>query len=373
MDKRKNFFVTLVLTFALAAFSLSDAAAAHASRIITGHDGDKVTIPDKIDRIAVLSILPFPSVIASYLGSAHKIVGIHPASMGAAKSGLLGELFPEILKAKTSFIKGQDLNIEELMLLKPDIVFYNMGDDAMAQMLHSAKIPAIAVSATKWNYDILLTYEEWTKLLARIFPEKSDKSRKVSDYSKKIYSMIRQRTSKLKDNERKKIFFVFMNDRRKIVTSGKLFFGQYWADAIGAYNSAENLAAENLNAVVTMEQIYAWNPDVIFITNFTTVLPGDLIGNKIQGQDWTKVKAVKNKAVYKMPLGSYRTFTPGVDTPITLLWFAKMTYPKLFKDVDIYKETRDYYKKVLGITLTDKQIRGIFNGTRDSANGYTIQ
>lgn len=60
-----------------------------------------------------------------------------------------------------------------------------------------------------------------------------------------------------------------------------------------------------------MEQIYAWNPDIIFITNFTETQPADLLENKVDGQDWSQVKAVQEGKVYKIPLGIYRWFPPS--------------------------------------------------------------
>ena len=56
---------------------------------------------------------------------AEKLVGISPVSMSAAKAGLLGELYPEILDADTSFFENNELNIESLLTLEPDLVFYN--------------------------------------------------------------------------------------------------------------------------------------------------------------------------------------------------------------------------------------------------------
>ncbi len=61
-----------------------------------------------------------------------------------------------------------------------------------------------------------------------------------------------------------------------------------------------------------------------------------------------------------MPLGMYRSYTCGVDTPVTLLWMAKTVYPELFEDVDITEEAKTYYSEVFGITLTDEQVARIF-------------
>lgn len=345
------------------------ASGAEASRVITDEAGDKVTVPDKIERIAVAGILPFPSVITVFLGSAEKLVGIPPASMGAAKAGLLGELFPEILKAQTGYTAGLDLNIEELMKLRPDVVFYLAGNKEMGNMIKNAGLPAVAISPTKWNYDVLRTYDEWIKTLSQIFPE-SAKSKEVSRYSKKVYADIQKKVGKIKPADRKKALFLFQYDDKRMVTSGRSFFGQYWCDAVGARNAAEEVPADNSNAVITMEQVYKWNPDVIFITNFTPALPEDLYGNKIGGHDWSAVKAVKERAVYKMPLGTYRSYTPGVDTPVTLMWMAQKVYPELFKEVDMRKEVRNYYKKLYGITLSDRQIEQMYNQGRGSAAGF---
>ena len=61
-----------------------------------------------------------------------------------------------------------------------------------------------------------------------------------------------------------------------------------------------------------------------------------------------------------MPLGMYRSYTAGIDTPITLLWLAKTVYPEKFEDIDITDETKKYYKELFGIDLTDEQAQKIF-------------
>lgn len=357
--------LTLILLLTLVVFSLP----AEASRTITDHAGDTVVLPDKIERIAVAGILPLPSVLTVFLGSAEKIVGIPPASMGAAKAGLLGEVFPEILKAETKYMSGLDLNIEELMRLRPDVVFYLAGNKELGAMIRNAGLPAVAISPTKWNYDVIRTYDEWIKTLSQIFPQES-KTALVSSYSKKVYADVQKRVKDIKPEERKKVLFLFQYDDKQMITSGRSFFGQYWCEAVGAKNAAEEVPADNSNAVITMEQVYKWNPDVIFITNFTPALPDDLYNNRIGGDNWSNITAVKNKAVYKMPLGMYRSYTPGTDTPITFLWMAQKVYPEIFKDIDIEKEALRYYKEIYGITLTEKQVKGIFNQGRESAAGF---
>ena len=153
-----------------------------------------------------------------------------------------------------------------------------------------------------------------------------------------------------------------------MTTSGAKFFGQYWADSVGAINVGEEI--QDAGAVsISMEQVYGWNPDVILISNFTDAQPEDLYNNAISGDDWSTVSAVQNGQVYKMPLGLYRTFTPGADTPVTLQWFAKTVYPELFEDMDMKKVTKDYYKNYYNLDMTDEQIERMYNPPRESATG----
>lgn len=235
-------------------------------------------------------------------------------------------------------------------------------------MLRNAGFAAIGISVNKWNYNCIETLNNWISLISEIFPDNS-KTELVTQRSNEIYELVQGRVSSLTDSERAKAFFLFQYSDTTLLTSGKQFFGQWWAEAIGAKNVAEELTGDN-SASVNMEQIYKWNPSIIFITNFTTSTPDDLYNNSVGNYDWSEVDAVKEKQVYKMPLGMYRSYTPGVDTPITLLWLAKTAYPQLFEDINITDEAKSYYKDVFGIELTDAQAQSIFTPTAAAAAGF---
>jgi iron complex transport system substrate-binding protein len=366
----------VILTLAVAATVLSPLtakakASKPATRVVVDHDGDKVTIPAVVNRVAVVSIWPLPSVITVFLNGTDKLVGIPPASMGAAKAGLLGQLYPSILKLPTNYTNGEDVNVEELLKLNPDVVFCSSRDPKMKQTLQAAGLTAVAFSVNKWNYDILATYDGWIDLLSQVFPDHAKKDQ-VSAYSKKTYDEVQAKVKSIAPDKRRKVLFLFQYNDKTIVTSGKKFFGQSWCDEVNAKNVAEEVGAENANAVINMEQIYTWNPDVILITNFTPAVPDDLYNNKIGGNDWSSVNAVKNHEVYKMPLGTYRSYTPSADTPVTLLWIAQKVYPELFKDVDIVARVRSYFKELYGIELTDDQVKTMYNQTASGATGIRL-
>ncbi|MBR2750229.1 MAG: ABC transporter substrate-binding protein [Clostridiales bacterium] len=373
MNFKRSISLILALLTALVCFSSvackkTEKKDENGTHIVTDHNGVQVEVKNKIDRIVVCDILPLPSVLTVFFDSAEKIVGMNEASMIAAKNGLLGQLYPDILKASTSFMDGSNVNIEELTKLEPDVVFYSGSNKELGELLRSRGFAAIGVSVNKWQYNTIETLNNWFALLGEIFAE-NEKADKVAKRSNEIYKLVQERVSSLKPEDKRRVFFLFQISDTSITTSGKLFFGEFWAEAIGAVNVGEELTTDN-SVAVNIEQIYTWNPDLIFITNFNQAYPQDLYDNTIGNYDWSEVKAIKDKQVFKMPLGMYRSYTPGADTPITLLFLAKCAYPDLFADIDITKETKDYYKDLFGITLTDEQASSIFNPESASGNVY---
>ena len=328
MKKNSVRIGALFAGLALSAIALScskSGAVKESTRIVIDHDDEKVVIPAKVKRAVVVGVWPLPSVITIFLGSPDKLVGIPPASIGAAKAGLLGELFPSYLNIDSHFLANDTLNVEEVLALKPDVVFTTAHRSQQKEEIKKAGLTAVAVSVNKWNYNILDTYDGWIDVLSQVFPE-NDKKDAVSAYSRKAYETIQSRVSSVPERDRKKVLFLFTCNEKTIVTSGKRFFGQFWCDAVGAKNVAEEVGAENSNAV-------------------------------------------QNRTVYKMPLGTYRSYTPSADTPVTLYWIAKKVYPELFGDIDVEKEVKAYFKDMYDIDLTDEQINRMYNQDSKGAAG----
>ena len=379
LNKKKTTAKLLVLVMVLSLAAASFAACGKSAGgggtggtiTITDHADREVRVPKDIKRIAVCDIYPLPSVLAVFFDSADKIVGMPEPSMTAAKNGLLGQLYPDILKAETGYIDGTNVNMEELAKLEPDVVFYSASSAELGDQLTEAGFNAVAVSVNKWDYDCIETLNNWISLLSQMFPE-SDKSAAVQQKSQEIYDLVQERVKNLSDDQRKDVFFLFQYSDTTLLTSGKQFFGQWWADAIGARNVAEELTQDN-SVPVSMEQVYDWDPDMIFITNFNAYYPDDLYNNTVEGYDWSPVSAVANHNVYKMPLGMYRSYTPGADCPVTLLWMAKTAYPAQFQDIDVISEAKDYYKEVFGIELTDEQAKSIFEPSQSAGQGFAYQ
>ena len=330
------------------------------TRTIIDHTGAEVTLPKEMHRIVISSILPLPSVYCLFRGSAEDIIGIHPSSMAAAKNSYLINVFPELANADTSFVENGEVNVEQLLTLDPDVVFYSAANTEERVMYDNAGIPAVGFSTTIADYDCVETYAAWIKLFGEIYGESETANEIIAD-GRKTAEEIKAVTDKIPADERPNVLILFSYDDGVIKAGGSDFFAKYWIETAGGNNVA---AALKGSAEVNMEQIYEWDPDIILITNFSSHLPEDLINNTVEGNDWSNVKAVREGKVYKYPLGMYRWFPPASDTPLVLKWLAKTIQPELFKDMDMDEEMRDFYSEHYGVQLTDEDIQKIYHPAR---------
>ena len=129
---------------------------------------------------------------------------------------------------------------------------------------------------------------------------------------------------------------------------------------------AQNLGRE-YKAGIDLEQLLLLNPDVIFLgCTFGLIEEPEFFYDQPR---WQLLSAVKNRRVYKQPMGSARMTGP-VDEPLLQLWMAEILYPnevsKMFR-----KEFKAAYREVYHYSLSDDEIdRNIFLGENRFSVGY---
>ena len=322
------------------------------AKTVTDLTGKKVTIKDNPSRIA---IVPIPWASLTYLvdGDSSKIIGMNPSSKEAYDISILKDLAPNMKKVNTAFVDSDfNINYEELALLKPDIVIvWDFQNDAI-EKLAKLKIPAVAI-----KYGTLEDVQQGIKLLGDIL-NRQEKAQKLINYHKDTNKYLASKTKKLENIKRKKILYLI--NPQLTVSSGNSVTN-IMIDMAGGENVAKDITTGGSWSKVTMEQIIKWNPDIIILSNFDKILPEDIYNNKFEGQDWSKISAVKNKKVFKAPIGIYRWDAPSAETPLMIKWIAKVAAPEIFNDYDIRKDIKDFYLEFFNYKLSDEQLNFILN------------
>lgn len=374
MAGRKVILTTLALaSMALAACSDKEATTSTSGgevqttaeeKIVIDQAGTEVTIPAEVNSIVSGGILPYFHTWYVATNSAKEIVGMHPNSYNAAENSILSKMAPEILNADTSFVQNGEMNVEELMKINPDVFFEIATDEKSIEQARNAGINTVAIKAIDAAAaEPLATFNSWLKLTGEI-ASTTERADKFIEIGTAVQNEIYEKIDGLTKEQKPNALMMYQLSEQAITVGGKNFFGNQWLNATGANDVAENDVTGRKD--VNMEQIYNWNPEIIYLTNFTETQPEDLYNNTIPGQDWSEVEAVKNKQVYKIPLGIYRWFPPSGDAPLMLKWLASNNQPELF-DYDMNAVIKNYYKDFYGYDVTDEEVEQILHPSSDAA------
>ena len=343
----KKFFI--VISMSLIFFSM-----VFSSKTIVDQRGKEVVLKDNIQRIVTLP-MPAPALLFAIDPSGDKLVGMHPASMSALKASVLKKMAPLMAQADTSFVKsGFEVNVEELLKLKPDVVLqWCDKGDKIIEPLDRSGIPVIGL-----KYGTQEDLETWLRIFGELL-DKQQGAEKIIKFHRERISEFEKITAEISENDKPKILYLPYGSQ--LYTTGKDTYNDFYFALTGADNVASEISGWK---IVTMEQIMLWNPDIIYVGNFVTEMPDDFTNNTFEGQDWSAIKAVKNNAVYKVPLGVYRWDPPSQESPLMWQWLLSIQHPEL-ADYDIKTVTSEFYKAFYNYDLNDDEIAEIFQETRE--------
>ncbi len=121
-------------------------------------------------------------------------------------------------------------------------------------------------------------------------------------------------------------------------------------DKLGAVNVAASMGRGGL-VQVSLEQVLAWNPEVIVTTDptfFASVRRDPL---------WATVDAVKTRRIHLAPADPFGwiDFPPSVNRLVGLRWLGRTLYPEAFPD-DLRAHARELYTRLYHQSPTGAQL-----------------
>lgn len=320
---------------------------AQADRTFTDQIGRQVTVADKVDRVVVLQHQTLNLLVQ--MNATDKIVGVMANWKQQLGDGY-ARLAPE-LSQKTALGDLTHVDPEQLVALHPQVVFVtNYAPQEMIDKISSLGIPVVAISLrhdavgeeNKMNpsmadeeqaYDQGL--REGITLIGDIV-NKPEEAKALIDATDKGRKVVGERLQAIPEDQRVRAYMA--NPDLTTYGSGK------YTGLMMAHAGALNVAAATIKGFkpVAMEQVIAWNPQVIFVQDRYPKVVDEIL----QSPQWQVIDAVKNHRVYLMPDYAKAWGYPMPEAMgIGELWMAKKLYPEKFKDVDMRKAANDWYQR----------------------------
>ena len=349
---------------------------------VTDMRGKQVNIPENLERVATIDD-GFIEGVMTHLGVINKVTAIGSWSMkrdykytyettDGKKYTAKGVNTMKYLHPWLNDIpcfnspQGDILNYETLAKADPQLVILRVGDCTVSggsyfrggdpaqlekniTMIESLDIPLVVLfSPTYYGKAELSSMKEEMRVLGDIFKQR-DKALKLYEYLNETEIMVRNRTKNIKDKPNV-LYFGLNSAARKQggsgmvsgITTPESYIIENIVNAKNAYRGKGN------NIILSGEQVYAIDPDVILLPTQNGYHPADELLKAPYYQNLNQLKAVQNKRVYALP------WTPmncsrRVEYPLDILIIAKASYPELFKDIKVHQFALDFYKKVYNV------------------------
>ncbi|MDY3695541.1 MAG: ABC transporter substrate-binding protein [Proteus mirabilis] len=326
---------------------LSLSSFSYADRQIVDQIGRTVTIPDKVERTVVLQHQTLNLLVQ--LDATDKVVGV----MSNWKQQL-GDGYAQLAPSLEKTPKVGDLtsfDAESLVKLQPQVVFVtNYAPKEMIDKISALGIPVVAISLRKEVNDDKSTlnptlqneeqaYNEGLKegiLLIGDIVNKSENAQALVNDTFKQREQVSQRLQDIPKEQRVRAYMA----NPDLTTYGSGKYTGLMMEHAGAFNVAASTVKGYKQ--VSLEQVIAWDPEVIFIQDRYPQVVDEIK----QDTRWQVISAVKNNRIYLMPEYAKAWGYPMPEAmAIGELWMAKKLYPEKFSDIDIQKAANDWYQK----------------------------
>ncbi len=290
----------------------------------------KITVKDAMGRTVVFEK---PAKKAAYLNFYEVIpcFGMWSDTVALSRFAFENELMkasnPNISKIP-SIGSGTDVNVENLIKLKPDVVVTWDSKPDMVNFMASKGLKVLAF-APKTIDEVYKDMRTQANILGK--PKAAENAIKQSE---KIISLVRSKTK----NIQKPKTVVYLWGRPSQIAGG-IGVSSDMLKQIGVKNPGASFSVTNPE--IGLEKIIKYNPDTILIWGSAKYSAEDILNNP----QWQTIKAVKNKQVFKLPV--WGTWSPRVAT-MTLLMASKI-YPQEFSSVDVEAQITKFNMDVFGV------------------------
>lgn len=336
----KRNLISLLLALTML-WSLSACASAPAP---TDDDPTGFTVTDMLGNQVTFEA-PAQRVVTCYYGTTYAMMalGLTDTLVGieakADQRPLYANAAPQLLDLP-SVGSLKEFNAEAAIALDPDVVFLNkkLAD-------YQDTLEAVGIRVLMVDMETQAQFEELLTLLATVCG-KPQAAEGLLDYYRQQFDRVAELTADLPDQDRPVVYMAAPSDYLSTCPDS-MYQATLIANA-GGVNAAANLEGTYWTAV-SYEQILAMNPAIIILPTEAAYTVEDVLADPALAD----VTAVRQAAVYHMPVGLDAWDSPGPGCALGQLYLLAVLHPDLYNLEDLQVDALSFYDSYFHFTLND--------------------
>lgn len=320
--------------------------------IFTDSTGREVELPTNITKVA--SGGPLANIMI-YAVKPEVIVGWSGAPSKSAQK-YIDEAYWNLPEYGKFFGNAEDFNREALMASAPDVVIdVGQWDEEYKAQLDELQeqigIPVILVEANLEQNPA--AYRTIGELLGE-----TERGEALASYCEDVLADAKEKAASIPEEDRKTVYYGEGEDGLSTILSGTIHSQIYELVGAEIVVDADSAQVQQGGGTVSMEQVMAWNPDVIMFVDGSIY---DTVGDDAS---WGALSAIQNGTYYEIPTEPYNWLgrPPGPNRMIGVRWLGNLLYPEVF-DYDIEQEVKDFFSLFYRYDLTDAEVQELLGNS----------
>lgn len=216
--------------------------------------GRTVAVPGRVER--VISLEPETTRIIVALGAGDRLVGLD--FFLRYNDHLFPLVYPQAMDLPVVSNQGQELNYEEALRLRPDVVFVSPSEYRAAEAVErKMKVPVVALASMGRIETLIAEIGTLGRVLSR-----EDRAAGLVAYMRSKLDGAARQARERRPEERPTVYLSFWGSLARTA----VFYEP--VDAAGGRNVAAGLAPDRLGTTaltVPLEKLFVWDPEVILI------------------------------------------------------------------------------------------------------------
>jgi iron complex transport system substrate-binding protein len=325
-----------VSCFCLCCFVLLAAVRLQAGIVITDDADREVEIPDQVNRL-VTAFKPATLLVLS-LGGADALVGVDSSSR---HDPLNLAVAPELKEVVGVGSKSQDISLETVISLKPDLVilYSQKTGIQLADRLQDSGCPAVVIAPETFD-----SIEKNLMMLGKAL-DREEQAVRVIQAMHNVQETAHSRVQDLENEERKTAYYAGPSGFLSTAPSGML--QDVMIDRAGGHNAASGL--HGYFKQVSPEQLMDWAPDSIILSRMIRPQAKTLLKRK----QFSLLPAVKNNNIHVFPSTLAPWDFPSPLSALGVLWLGTRLYPERFADISLMQEVNVFHRTLFGQSFTE--------------------
>lgn len=306
--------------------------------------GREVTLEKQPERIVSGYYISSSACIA--LGLTDKMVGIEDKS---AKRPIYKLAAPALIDLP-NVGSAKAFDLEACIATEPDLVILPMKQKDTAQTLQEMGIATLLVLPE--SHEQLI---EMFTLIGTATNTVKQAEKLISYYNTKL-SAVTELTRDLADDQKPVVYLGSTGDILR--TAPREMYQASLITTAGGKNAGDVLEGSSWTDIDN-ETFLTMNPDIIVIPtdNFAVSSPDYTAEDVMNDPTFSDVTAVKNGAVYQMPVGYEAWDSPVPSGILGTLWMLKTLHPELYPAEQFAADVNEFYTVFYGFSVNEQDLR----------------